>query len=115
MKKFLGISIVLLLLLGAGYYFWRTYPYSNGSRTGYLVKLSEKGYLFKTMEGQMNLGGMQNGMLEIWEFSVEDKQIYQELEQMEGKKLRLEYKEVNDSFFWMGDTNYFITGYEEKE
>ena len=115
MKKFLSILVIILLLAGTGYYFWRTYPYSKGSRTGYLVKLSEKGYVFKTMEGQLNLGGMQNGMLEIWEFSVRDKQIYEDLEDLEGEKVRLEYEEVNDSFFWMGDSNYFVVGYELKK
>jgi hypothetical protein len=94
---------------------WRTYPYSTGSRTGFLVKLSKKGYVIKTMEGQMNLGGLQNGILETWSFSIRDKALYHQLEALEGKKLRLEYDEVNDSFFWMGDTNYFITGYQEKE
>jgi hypothetical protein len=94
---------------------YRTYPYSTGSRTGFLVKLSTKGYVIKTMEGQMNLGGLQNGMLETWAFSIRDKELYHKLEALEGMKLRLEYEEVHDSFFWMGDTNYFITGYQEKE
>lgn len=115
MKKFLIILGVILLLFGAGYYMWRTYPYSTGSRTGFLVKLSTKGYVIKTMEGQLNLGGSQNGMLEMWAFSIRDEKLYHELEAVEGKKLRLEYEEVNNSFFWMGDTNYFVTGYEIKE
>jgi len=115
MKKFLFIFSSILLLTALGYYFWRTYPYSTGSRTGYLVKLSTKGYVVKTMEGQLNLGGLENGILETWAFSIRDKALYHELESLEGKKLRLEYEEVNNSFFWMGDTDYFVQGYKLTE
>ncbi len=110
MKNPLGIYLIVLLLVGCAHYLWRTYPYTTDSRTSHVVNLSEQGCVFKTMEGQMNLSKIDNGMLEIREFSLRYKSIYHELEQMEGNKLRLEYEKVNDSFLWMGDSDSFITG-----
>lgn len=47
--KFLIKSIVIILILVAGYFaFIYFVPYSEGVRAGELVKFSKKGVLFKT-------------------------------------------------------------------
>ncbi len=114
MKKIIA-AIVFALLLGlAGYFFYYNYNYSDGVRTGYLMKISKKGMLFKTFEGQLNMGGVGDGEMNtiiqnnIWEFSVANEATYKELQEMEGKQIKVHYKEKVGSFFWQGDTNYFV-------
>lgn len=119
LKKLLLFSLLGLVLFGAGYYVFANWTYSDGSRTGYLIKMSKKGYVFKTYEGQMNLGGFQTGddanvIGNIWNFSVMDDALYKELEDLEGKKVTIRYKEHNRALFWQGDTNYFVYDVEEK-
>ena len=72
--------------------------YSEGERTGTLTKFSKKGLIFKTWEGQMNLGGMvpdsENHMIpNIFRFSVTDDKVAKNiLESMRaGKKVSLKY------------------------
>lgn len=119
LRKLLWFSFFGLILFGIGYYLWANYEYSDGSRTGYLIKISEKGYVFKTNEGQMNLGGFQTGtdanvIGNIWDFSIIDDKLYIRLEELEGKKVTLRYKEHNKALFWQGDTNYFVYAVEER-
>lgn len=110
--------LLLLLVLGAGtYFFWCNYTYSTGTRSGILIKVSKKGYVFKTCEGQLNLGGFDtnpdSGVSgNIWNFSIKNDAVHQELQKVEGKKVTLHYNEVNNSMPWQGDTNYFITKVE---
>ncbi|MCB0105990.1 MAG: hypothetical protein KDE53_08770 [Caldilineaceae bacterium] len=123
-KKFfrrLFLYLLLALVVGGGVYMlYANWTYSEGSRTGYLVKISKKGYLFKTYEGQLNLGGFkadeETGVIgNIWEFSLTDDKIFQELGNLEGQKVTLKYKEINKAMPWQGDTNYFIVDVEVKE
>lgn len=47
--------------------------YSDGERTGVITKFSHKGMLIKTWEGELNMGGFdQGGVATIWAFSVDD-------------------------------------------
>ena len=117
-KRFFGrvfrLVLILILFGGGAYLFWCNYTYSSGYRTGYLVKISEKGYVFKTCEGQLNLGGFEgsneSGIVgNIWNFSVKDQAVYQDLLTIEGKKVTLHYNEINKAMPWQGDTNYFVT------
>lgn len=39
--------------------------YSNGSRVGVVTKLSEKGLIWKSWEGEMNMGGMRTLKQEV--------------------------------------------------
>ncbi len=108
-----------LVLVGAGYLLWANWTYSEGSRTGYLMKLSRKGYVFKTYEGQLNLGGFQESdnssiIGAIWDFSLGKEALVQKMEELEGKKVLLRYKEINKAMPWQGDTNYFIYAIEER-
>jgi hypothetical protein len=89
--------------------------YSSGTRTGIVVKLSHKGFVFKTYEGELNLGGLSEGdgtimPNHIWNFSVErsNDSIYDVITKTEGRHVRLYYKEVIKNFFWQSETPYLI-------
>lgn len=108
-KKMAVILIVLSLLTGLGYYVYRTWSISDGTRTGVLFKISKKGVIFKTYEGQIHLGGsniMSNQS--VWEFSAKDEAVYTEIQKFEGKNVKLHYKQLVDPFPWQGDTQYIV-------
>ena len=117
-KKVLIFSLIGLVLAGAGYMLWANWTYSEGTRTGYMMKISKKGYLFKTYEGQLNLGGLQEDnssvLGNVWSFSLEEDYLSKKLEEMEGKKVQVRYKEINKAMPWQGDTNYYVYDIVEK-
>ena len=115
MKKVLAL-IILGIAIVAGSYFAFIYfvPYSEGVRSGELIKISHKGVLVKTWEGEISQGisGAQ-----IFSFSVEDieKEVIDDLKQFQGRYVKVHYKERFGTFFWLGDTKYFITKVEEEQ
>lgn len=109
MKKVLLIGLSVLLIGIAAYYaFIYFVPYSQGYRSGELIKFSNKGVVVKTWEGEISQGisGAQ-----IFSFSVLDKEkdVIQNLKDYQGKYVKVTYVERYATFFWLGDTNYFIT------
>jgi hypothetical protein len=109
MKKILFIILGGLLVVYLLYFAFVMYvPYSEGTRAGELIKFSHKGVLFKTWEGEISQGisGAQ-----IFEFSVLDKdaKVIEKLQQYQGKYVKLTYEERYATFFFWGDTNYFVT------
>lgn len=113
MKKFLfgffGLAIVsLALYISVIYYF----TFSNGFRSGQLVKVSYKGLVFKTWEGEVSQGVSE---AQIFKFSIEDKeeQVIEDLKNLQGKVVKLTYKERFSTFPWLGDTKYFVVKVEE--
>lgn len=117
-KKYaLWISLALIVIWFI-YYFICGLTYSDGKRSGVLIKVSRKGYIFKTYEGDLNSGGISQGdgtimPNAIFKFSVTEKSVFEKLEALQGKKVVLDYKQVMKNFFWQGDTDYFI--YDVKE
>jgi hypothetical protein len=112
-KKFAGITLLILVLVGAAYYFICGMTYSEGTRSGVLTKVSKKGYVFKTYEGEINIGGINQGEgtiipLTIFKFSTTKKQIYDSLEVYQGRKVVLKYKQVIKNLIWQGETDYFV-------
>lgn len=111
-RVFRGIMWFLLIagvLFGIGYFVYRNYTISEGSRTGTLFKISKKGVVFKTYEGQLHLAG--SVMLttqSTWDFSAENASVYQELQKYEGKNVKCFYREKVDAFPWQGDTDYIV-------
>jgi hypothetical protein len=89
-------------------------PYSEGYRAGKLVKISHKGVIFKTWEGEISQG-VSNA--QVFEFSVEDKEksVIKLLQKYQGEFVKLTYKERYRTFPWLGDTKYFITKVEKTE
>lgn len=113
LKKYLLISLAVVIVIWFTYYFICGMTYSEGTRSGVLTKVSKKGYVFKTFEGELNVGGLNQGdgtimPASIFKFSVEGQDIYNQLEKEQGKKVVLHYKERIKAFFWQGETNYFV-------
>lgn len=115
MRKVIIIVVLVVIAAIAGFFLISSITYSEGSRAGYLVKISKKGYIFKTYEGELNIGGMGNNgdgntilTQNIWEFSVKNEEVFLKLREMEGKHVKLIYKEKMRTFPWLGDTKYFV-------
>ncbi|MGZ3920521.1 MAG: hypothetical protein ACXVNO_06310 [Bacteroidia bacterium] len=113
LKKFLLIFLLAFIAACVIYYFICGMAYSRGTRSGILTKVSEKGYVFKTYEGEMNVGGLSEdgGTImpsSIFKFSVTDKATYDLLEKAQGHRVVLHYRQVMKNFFWQGETDYFI-------
>ena len=114
-KKILVIFLLSVILVFVSYIYICGMSYSSGTRTGIVIKLSRKGYIFKTYEGELNLGGISEGdgtimPTRIWKFSVNrnNDSIYDVITKTEGKHVRLYYKEVIKNFFWQAETPYLI-------
>lgn len=107
----LGVIVLLFIAWFASIYF---VPYSEGTRSGELIKFSKKGVVSKTWEGEISQGisGAQ-----IFQFSVLDnnQEVIEALQENEGNYVRLKYMERYATFFFWGDTKYFITEVEEAQ
>jgi hypothetical protein len=109
----LPLALVLLPILIFALWTWVTlgYVYSEGNRAGYIQKLSKKGWLCKTWEGelaQVNLPGSVTP--QIFHFTVRTDSIAHLLQQDLGKQVSLTYEEhrgIPTSCF--GETPYFVT------
>ena len=109
MKKIIGILLSTVVIITVLYYLFIYFvTYSTGVRSGELIKISRKGMIVKTWEGEISQGisGAQ-----IFTFSVEDtnEQVIENLQKYQGSYVKLTYKERYKTFFWLGDTKYFIT------
>lgn len=114
-KKVLIAIICLLIISAVSYVLICGMTYSSGVRTGVAIKISQKGYIFKTYEGELNLGGLSEGdgtimPTRIWNFSVQrnDTTVYNKLTRTQGKHVRLYYKEVMKNLFWQAETPYIV-------
>jgi hypothetical protein len=86
------------------------YTYSTGDRAGFLQKLSKRGWLCKTWEGEMQLTAIPGAAPEKFIFSVRSDSIAEELNKRLGQHVDVTYaqhKGVPTSCF--GDTEYFVT------
>lgn len=111
--KLLTLLAVLILPTGLfAAWSWMTlsYAYSTGERAGYAQKLSEKGWLCKTWEGELAMANLPGVMPEIFKFSVRNDSIAHLLERNLGKKVSISYQQhrgIPTSCF--GETEYYIT------
>ena len=113
-KTFLLIIIGITVLFSASYAIVYFATYSEGVRTGELIKFSNKGFIFKTWEGEISQGisGAQ-----IFSFSVEkkDEDIIKKLEQFQGEYVKISYIERFATISYLGDTKYFVVAIEKAE
>ena len=92
------------------------WSYSTGERAGFLQKVSNKGWICKTWEGELSLVAMPGAAPEKFLFTVRDEAMAQKITAAAGKRVTLNYEQhkgLPTSCF--GDTDYFVTGVTEIE
>jgi hypothetical protein len=114
MKIFAMILTGLLALVAVVFTLWTVitlnYTYSNGERAGYVQKISQRGWICKTWEGEIAMANLPGAMPQIFEFSVRDEAIARQIEKLAGQRVSLSYEQhpgIPTSCF--GDTEYFIS------
>ena len=119
MRKWVILIIFLAIVLGAISYLTFGY-YSEGKRGGFVTQLSKKGYLFKTYEGELRMGGLSEGdgtmTSSQWVFSVSgnNKNAIAKIEEaiQNGHRVSLTYEQKFFTLPWNGDTKFFVTKVE---
>jgi hypothetical protein len=116
-KRHWKLWLVLILLVFPAVvltgYTWVTlhYAYSSGERFGYVQKISKKGWLCKTWEGELAMTTVPGTAPQIFQFSVRDDATAHRIEQAVGQRVVLSYQQhrgVPSTCF--GETEYFVTG-----
>ena len=118
-KKIIAFIVIIGLAILAFLYFG---TFSEGTRAGIIMKISKRGAIVKTWEGQMNLetfGAVKdatNIVTETFTFSIErgSQELIDELNAaaLSGERVNLKYIERYISVFWRGDTKVFAVGIE---
>ena len=113
--RYLLITLVVVLLLAVGWvWFTLTWSYSEGDRAGYVQKLSKKGWLCKTWEGEIAMVTMPGAIPEKFEFTVRDDAVAEKINALAGKRVVLYYQQhkfIPSSCF--GETEYFVGNVRE--
>jgi hypothetical protein len=113
-KSYFWWSIVgALVLIGLYTAFMLWWSYSDGERAGVLQKFSKRGWVCKTYEGELALYVVGGIAPQIWDFSVRDAVVAEQLSRAVGQQVRLHYSEhpgLPTNCF--GDTDYFVNRIE---
>jgi len=112
MFKFVVLPLVLVAAL-LGVYLWgaTSWSYSEGERAGWVQKLSNKGWLCKTWEGELALVSLPGTAPEKFVFTIWKEDVAQAVTRAMGKRVALHYEEkVGLPGNCFGDTRYFVTG-----
>jgi len=104
------ITVIVVILLFVGYMATvLNWSYSKGERVGYIQKFSEKGWLCKTWEGELQMLPVPGALPDKFLFSVRDKAVIAKLNSAIGKRLSISYEQhkgIPTNCF--GETEYFI-------
>ena len=111
------IAVVLISLFS--FYYWGVYE--RGVMAGKVLRVTQKGVVFKTYEGKLNLetfGALKgtSPIAESFDFSIEKshKEVIKSLEEvaLSGERVNLHFIKRYKTFPWRGDTKYFVVKVE---
>ena len=113
-RKLLVSCVGVLVLLAAGFalYLWAAwnYNYSDGERAGYVQKLSRKGWICKTWEGELAMANLPGTMPQMFLFTVHDDDVAARINAAMGQRVTLHYEEhVGLPTTCFGETRHFVT------
>ena len=108
----LVVLIVVAILISVVWMFIALrFPYATGERAGYLQKISKRGWLCKTWEGDLQLTAQPGAAPEMFAFSTRSDSIAAELNKVTGQRVVLTYEQhkgLPKKCF--GETEYFVIG-----
>jgi hypothetical protein len=105
-------ALLILALLGVLYFLVvLNWSYSSGERAGWIQKLSHKGWVCKTWEGELALVSLPGtSTVEKFVFTVRDERVAAELTAVMGTRVSLHYEQkVGLPTSCFGETRYYIT------
>lgn len=109
-RKILVAAIAAVIILAGFTWFTLTWTYADGERAGYVQKLSRKGWICKTWEGEMAMVTMPGTVAEKFYFTVPDEAVANRINTSVGQRVALHYEQhVWIPFSCFGDTGYFVT------
>ena len=117
MRKFCSIAAIAMVTALALYVplvlYWN---YSTGERAGWVQKLSKKGWLCKTWEGELAMVTLPGVIPEKFNFTVKDDAIAEQINRLMGRRVTLYYEEkVGIPTTCFGDTRYWVRGVQAVE
>ena len=101
----------ILVLFALYVYTALHWSYSEGERAGFLQKISYKGWVCKTWEGELSLVAIPGAAPEKFLFTVRDDEVAKLVNAAAGKRVTLNYEQhkgLPSSCF--GETDYFVVG-----
>ena len=111
-------TVVLLLAAGLFVYFKFYFVFGDGVKAGELNQFTYKGYVWKTYEGKIiqagfkgsapKTGGTATIQSYIFDFSVADEEVANELMRCSGKNVELHYKEYLGALPWRGMQRHIV-------
>jgi hypothetical protein len=105
-----GVLVVLpALALTAWTLIALSFSYSTGDRAGYIQKLSRKGWLCKTWEGELAMVNIPGAMQERFPFTVRSDSLAELMTKLMGSQVSITYEEhrgVPGSCF--GETDHYV-------
>lgn len=114
MRSFFWKTMLILFILGAGFFYWRFYfVFGEGTKAGEMNFFVKKGYLFKTYEGKLIQTGYKSmvpGSIQSneFDFSVENERVAQQIINNSGKNFEVHYKEYLGALPWRGASKYVV-------
>lgn len=105
----LGIIAIPLLAMLLWVAVALNYTYSSGDRQGYVQKISSKGWICKTWEGELAQANVPGQAPQLFYFSVRSDSIARVIDETVGKRVALHYEQhkgVPTSCF--GETEYYV-------
>lgn len=111
MFKWLFFLLIIPAILIAAYiWFVLSWSFSEGERAGWVQKLSKKGWVCKTWEGELSLISMPGAGQEKFFFTVHDDKVAEQINRVMGKRVTLHYEEkVGLPTSCFGETRHFVT------
>lgn len=106
----LALVVLPAITFSAWAWLTLTFSYSSGERAGQLQKISRKGWICKTWEGEIAMPTQPGVPPQIFAFSVRDEAVAQQLTKAAGQRVSLSYdqhKGVPTACF--GESEYYVT------
>ncbi len=110
LRLFAATLPIVVILLAVAYFFLALhFSFSNGDRAGYVQKLSRRGWVCKSWEGELAMVNLPGTAPEIFPFTVRDDAVATEINKYLGDRVVLSYEQHPGLPRCFGETEYFVT------